>query len=173
MHHETLPGHLLQAPLGEAAHAPRLQLRFAGGYNEGWAIYAERLADEMGAFEGEPLARLGYLQWMLFRVGRIVADTGIHVMRWDRARAIAEMQALQGDSIAFISIAEDVERFSVQPGLYAAQGLAALDMHDLRESTKRRVGARFDLRRFHSAMLEFGPLSPPGLAQAAAVAFAG
>lgn len=171
VHHELAPGHLLQASLGDAAQAPRLQVRYATGYNEGWAIYAERLMDELGAFEDDKLARIGYLQWMLFRIGRVVADTGIHVMRWSRERAIAEMRALQGDSIAFISIEDDVERFCLQPGFYAAQGLAALNIHDLRERVKSRVGARFTLQHFHDAMLRSGPLSPPGLAEAANVRF--
>ena len=172
VHHELLPGHLLQGPLGEAANASRLQYRYAGGYSEGWAIYAERLMVEQGAFADDPLAHIGYLQWMLFRIGRIVADTGVHVMRWDRARAIAELRALQGDSIAFITIEEDVDRIILQPGVYAAQGLAALAIHDVRENVKRRAGSRFSLPRFHDAMLRSGPLSPPGLARAADVAFA-
>ncbi len=171
VHHELLPGHLLQGPLGETAHAPRLQARYASGYSEGWAIYAERLMDELGAFDGLPRNRLGYLQWMLFRYGRIIIDIGIHVMRWDRARAIATMREMQGDSIAFITIEDDVDRMCLAPGAYAAQGLTALAIHDLREQTKGRVGARFSLPAFHDAMLRHGPLSPPGMAQAAAVAF--
>ena len=176
--HELLPGHLLQAPLGEAARAPRLQARYASGYSEGWAIYAERLADELGLYQGDiapehyqffPLYRLGYLHWMLFRYARVVADTGVHVMRWSRERAISEMQEMQGASIAFISIEEDVERFIVQPGSYAAQGIAALSIYDLRERARGRGG--YDIKRFHDAMLRHGPLSPPGLRQAANVAF--
>lgn len=167
--HELLPGHLLQAPLGDAARAPRLQARYAGGYSEGWAIYAERLADELGVFADDPLSRLGYLHWMLFRYGRIVADTGIHTMRWPRARAIAEMQEMQGRSIAFIGIEEDVERFILSPGSYAAQGLAALEIYDLRERARGRRGN--EIARFHDAMLRHGPLSPPGMAQAVRAAF--
>jgi len=78
------------------------------------------------------------------------------------------MRALQGESIAFVSIEEDVLRFCVQPGVYAAQGLAMLHIADLRERMRR--DARFDIKRFHTAMLEHGPLSPPGLEQAARAA---
>jgi uncharacterized protein (DUF885 family) len=170
-HHEVLPGHIYQAPYEGAAGAPELQTRYASGYSEGWATYAEQMADEAGAFEGDPLGRLGYLQWMLFRYGRVVADTGIHVMRWNREQAIAEIRALQGESIAFISVEDDVTRFCVQPGAYAAQGLAALHIAELRERTHRQARA-FDLMRFHTAMLQYGPLSPPGLDQAARAAFA-
>ena len=170
-HHELIPGHVLQSYFERrAAPLLELQVRYAGGYSEGWAIYAEQLADEIGGFEDDPLGRIGYLQWMLFRYGRIVADTGIHVMRWNRQRAIDELRALQGDSIAFVTIEDDVMRFAVQPGLYAAQGLAAMHIGDLRETT-RRSARDFTLLRFHDAMLRHGPLSPPGLTQAARAEF--
>ncbi len=165
-YHELVPGHILQAPFERAAQAPTLQTRYASGYSEGWATYAERLADEAGAYADDPAGRIGYLQWMLFRFGRVVADTGIHVMRWSRERAIQELRALQGDSIAFVSIEEDVLRMCAQPGAAAAQGLAAMRFAELGEEAPRRRGMRFDARAFHTAMLRHGPLSPPGLAQA-------
>jgi uncharacterized protein (DUF885 family) len=108
---------------------------------------------------------------MLFRMARVVADTGMHVMRWGREQAIHEMRALQGDSIAFVSIEDDVTRFAAQPGALAAQGLAALHIADLRERTRRAAGDSFHLARFHQAMLRHGPLSPPGLEQAARAEF--
>lgn len=171
-HHEATPGHILQAIFERPANAPDLQRRYASGYSEGWATYAEQLADELGVVEDDPFARIGYLQWMLFRYGRVVADTGIHAMRWSRERAVRELRELQGDSIAFVSIEEDVLRMCAQPGAAAAQGLAAMRIAEIREATRRRVGSRFDARAFHTAMLRYGPLSPPGLAQAARVAFA-
>jgi len=171
VHHELVPGHILQARYSRSA-PPVLQLRHAQGYNEGWATYAEQLADDVGAFADDPLGRIGYLQWMLFRMARIVVDTGIHVMRWDRARAVEEMRALQGDSIAFVPIEEDVARFYAQPGAHAAQGSAAMHIADLRERTRRAAGANFSMTRFHAAMLQRGPLSPPGLDQAARAEFA-
>jgi uncharacterized protein (DUF885 family) len=170
-HHEVFPGHIYQAPFEGAAEPLDLQVRYASGYSEGWATYGEMLADEAGAFADDPLGRIGYLQWMLFRLGRVVADTGIHAMGWSRERAIEEMRALQGESIAFVSIEEDVSRFCVQPGLYTVQGLTTLHLHDLRERMRRRAG--FDAKRFHTAMLSYGPLSPPGLDQAAHAALAG
>jgi uncharacterized protein (DUF885 family) len=169
VHHELLPGHILQNYFLFRSEPLELQARYASGYGEGWAIYAEQLADDVGAFEGDPLGRIGYLQWMLFRYGRIVADTGINALRWTRQRAIDEMRALQGDSIAFVSIEEDVLRFCVQPGVYAVQGLAARHISELRERSRRTRG--FTMARFHEAMLRHGPLSPPGLTQAARAAF--
>ena len=170
--HELVPGHILQAPFERAAAAPALQLRYASGYSEGWAVYAEQLADEIGAYADDPASRLGYLQWMLFRFGRVVADTGIHVMRWSRERAAQELRELQGDSIAFVGIEEDVLRMCAQPGAAAAQGLAAMRITEIRAQMRRRLGDRCDARAFHRAMLRHGPLSPPGLAQAARAAFA-
>ena len=175
VHHELIPGHILQAARERAAQPAELQVRYAGGYSEGWACYAEQLADEAGAYASggdDPVDRIGYLQWMLFRTARVVADTGIHVMRWSRERAIAEMRALQGDSIAFVSIEDDVTRFCAQPGAFAAQGLAALHIAELRERTRRAVRERFQEMRFHEALLRYGPLSPPGLEQAVRAAFA-
>ncbi|MBW3560629.1 MAG: DUF885 domain-containing protein, partial [Proteobacteria bacterium] len=109
VHHELHPGHLFQEALVERPPHP-LQLRYAPGYGEGWAVYAEQLADELGAYGDDPLGRIGYLQWMLFRMGRLVVDTGIHARRWSRKRAIAELREIQGGPIAFITIEEDVDR---------------------------------------------------------------
>ncbi len=171
VHHELIPGHIFQDPFEQAASPPTLQTRYASGYGEGWAIYAEQLADEAGAFADDRLARVGYLQWMLFRLARVIADTGLHVMRWPLARAVEVMRALQGGSIAFVGIEDDALRLGAQPGAHAAQGLAALHIAQLRARTQRAAGAAFDARRFHGAMLRYGPLAPPGLDQAARTAF--
>lgn len=168
VYHETIPGHLLQAPFD--ANTPALQRRYAGGYSEGWATYAEILADEFGGFAHDPLARLGYLHWMLFRMARIVGDTGLHALGWSRARTVEEMRAIQGESIAFVSIEEDVTRMAAQPGAAAVQGLAALNILELRASVAARRG--FTLPAFHDAVLRHGPMAPGGLAQAVSVALA-
>lgn len=170
VHHEHTPGHILQGRFNTGV--PALQLRYSGGYSEAWSIYAEMLADELGAFEDNAPARIGYLQWMMFRMARVAADTGIHSMRWSRARAIAEMHALQGESTALVSIEDDVTRFCAQPGAFAVQGIAALHLMDLRHRTQRAARHRFSLNAFHDAVLRAGPLSPPGLEQAMRAAFA-
>lgn len=167
VYHEAIPGHLLQAPFEAAANAPALQRRYAGGYSEGWATYAESLAHARGGFAHDPLAQLGYLHWMLFRLGRVVVDTGMHALGWGRAQAAEEMRALQGGSIAFVSIDEDVERIAAQPGIAAAQGLAAMHFEHLLART--HAYRNFSMRAFHAAMLRHGPLSPPGLDQALAL----
>lgn len=168
VYHETVPGHLLQAPFEAAANAPALQRRYAGGYSEGWATYAESLANARGGFADDPLSQLGYLHWMLFRLGRVVVDTGMHAFGWSRARAMEEVRALQGGPIAFVGIEEDVDRIAAQPGVAAAQGLAAMHFEHLLART--RAFRNFSMRRFHDAMLRHGPLSPPGLDQAIAIA---
>ena len=163
VHHEHTPGHILQNRFNRGV--PELQQRYSSGYSEGWAIYAETLAAEIGAIEGDAPARVGYLQWMMFRMARVVGDTGMHAMRWNREQTIERMQELQGESISFVSIEDDVTRFAAQPGASAAQGLAALHLLDLRERT-RSAARDFSLLRFHDAALRAGPLSPPGLEQA-------
>ncbi len=164
VHHEHTPGHILQNRFNRGV--PELQQLYSSGYSEGWAIYAETLAAEIGALEGDAPARIGYLQWMMFRMARIVGDTGMHAMRWNRERTIEQMHELQGESISFVSIEDDVTRFAAQPGVSAAQGLAAMHLLDLRERTRSAAGDAFSLLRFHDAALRAGPLSPPGLEQA-------
>jgi uncharacterized protein (DUF885 family) len=169
VHHEHTPGHILQNRFNSGV--PELQQRYSSGYGEGWAIYAETLADEIGAFEDDAPARIGYLQWMMFRAARVVGDTGMHVMRWSRERTIEQMYELQGESISFVTIEDDITRFAAQPGASAAQGLAAMHLLELRERTRRAAGARFTLTTFHDAALRAGPLSPSGLEQAMKAAF--
>jgi uncharacterized protein (DUF885 family) len=149
--HEVTPGHLLQLPLQAAACPPQARLRASGAYSEAWAIYAEQLCADLGAYAGDPLGEIGYLQWRLFRLSRIVADTGLHAMGWSRDRAIAAVTALQGRSIAFTSIEADVARIAATPGKYAAVGLGALAFAAWRPADRRRWPA------FHKALLADGP----------------
>jgi uncharacterized protein (DUF885 family) len=142
--HEVTPGHLLQLPL-QAQAAPTL------AYFEAWAIYAEQLARDLGAYADDPRGELGYLQWRLFRLGRIVADTGLHALGWSRERAIAAMAGLQGFPAAFIGIEADVDRIVAQPGKVAAEGLGALALAAWRPKDRRRWPA------FHRAVLAKGP----------------
>jgi uncharacterized protein (DUF885 family) len=149
--HEVTPGHLLQAPLQTAAAPPPERVKAAGAYFEAWAIYAEQLAADVGAYTDDPLAEIGYLQWRLFRLGRIVVDTGLHAKGWSRDQAIAAMTDLQGQSIAFITIAADVDRMIATPGKAAAEGLGALALGRLRPRDRRAWPA------FHRKVLADGP----------------
>lgn len=128
--HEALPGHLLQMGVtGQPAAAPLF---------EGWAIYAEELAADLGAYRDDPLGEIGYLQWRLFRLGRVIVDDGLVRQGWSRDRAVAEMTALQGQPIAFITIEADVERIAANPGRWAAEGLKALEIAARRPRERAR-----------------------------------
>ena len=146
--HETIPGHLLQT--ANQSQRPEGQ-RFASVFGEAWATYAEQLAADLGAYRSDPLGEIGFLQWMLFRVGRIVIDTGLNAHGWTREAAITQMQDIQGQSIAFITIEQDVDRMIKTPGVYAAQGLGALALIRMRPADRSRWPA------FHQAVLQTGP----------------
>lgn len=148
--HETVPGHLLQQVLQSAAAPPALRLRFAPRFGEAWAIYAEQAVLELGAYRGAPLAELGALQWRLFRMGRVLADTGLHAKGWTAAEAVDALRRIQGFDVAFVSIEEDVARMSRTPGQVAAEGLGALEFERLRPG-------RSGLPGFHRGVLADGP----------------
>jgi uncharacterized protein (DUF885 family) len=159
VHHEAVAGHMVQMPLEELSGAHPLRTRLAcPGFSEGWAIYAEQLADEEGAFQGDPLAELGYLQWMLFRVGRVLADFGIHLHGWSAAKTAAFLDDLQGPPPVFSPVSQGIERIAIGPTASAGQGLAWLELVRLREDTKKLLGSGFDLRVFHDAVLLPGTL---------------
>ena len=150
-YHEVTPGHLLQLPLQAAACPPEARIKASAAYFEAWAIYAEQLCADLGAFAGDPRGEIGYLQWRLFRLGRVVADTGLHALGWSRGQAIAAMTDLQGRSVAFITIEADVDRMLAAPGKYAAEGLGALSLAAWRPRDRARWPA------FHRAVLAGGP----------------
>lgn len=152
--HELTPGHLLQAPL-QAADAQRA--RAAAAFSEAWATYAEQLAADLGAYADDPLAEIGFLQWRLFRIGRVVADTGLHARGWSRDQAVAAMTALQGRSIAFITIEADVDRMIQTPGKAAAEGLGALTLSRLRPAD-RRAWPEFHRKVLQASPWPFGEL---------------
>jgi uncharacterized protein (DUF885 family) len=149
--HELTPGHLLQAALQEAAHPDAERVRAAPSFSEAWATYAEQLAADLGAYADDPLGEIGFLQWRLFRLGRVVADTGLHALGWSRSQAIAAMTALQGQSIAFITIEADVDRMIQTPGKAAAEGLGALALSRLRPA------GRAAWPGFHRTVLQAAP----------------
>jgi uncharacterized protein (DUF885 family) len=152
VHHETLPGHLIQLPLQAIVDPHPLRLRAAPGFIEGWAIYAEQLSAEAGAYAADPLAEIGYIQWMLFRLGRLLIDTGINHLGWSRDRALAFLRDLQGDPVIFAPFEKDIDRALAEPGMFAGQALSWLGIVDLRGP--RVQGAQ--LRGFHDRLLRAG-----------------
>ncbi len=156
--HEGLPGHQLEG--GLALSNTRLPLiRKVGGfsgYAEGWALYAEQLSDELGMYDDDPLGRLGYLKFQLFRANRCVVDTGIHHLRWGREQAIDYFVAQEGEARGFAT--REVERYCATPGQACSYKLGHTVFTGLRAKAKQRLGARFDLKSFHAAVLGSGRL---------------
>lgn len=161
-YHEGVPGHHWQGSVQqESTGLPfiRSAILWFSGYGEGWALYSEQLADEIGAYKGDPLGRLGYLQSMTFRAARLVVDTGLHAKRWSREQAIDYMVGVTGDQRS--SIATEVERYCVWPGQATAYMVGRETINRLRTKAKAELGDKFDLKAFHDVLLTNGsmPLS--------------
>lgn len=154
-YHEAIPGHHLQLSIAQEAPLPLIRkLSFYSAYSEGWALYAEQLAEEMGMYERDPLGRIGYLHAALFRAVRMVVDSGIHAKRWSREKAIAYYVETLGDKVA--SATTEVERYCVAPGQACGYMLGKLAWLRERARSKTALGDRFDIRRFHDAGLNSG-----------------
>jgi len=156
--HEAIPGHHLQNALTlERQDLPLLRrwLWFAA-YGEGWGLYAEELADEMGFYSNDPYGRLGYLQWQLFRAARLVVDTGMHADGWSREQAIAYMVRTTGQSVE--SVTSEVERYAVWPGQACSYMIGRLEIDRLRDKGRAALGPKFDIKRFHDMVLQNGAL---------------
>jgi uncharacterized protein (DUF885 family) len=150
--HEAVPGHHIQASLQAEANQPLLRkTMFYGAYMEGWALYAEQLADEMGLYESDPFGRMGYLHDTLYRAVRLVVDTGLHVKRWSREQTIRYFVDHLGDPESVAT--SEIDRYCVWPGQACSYMLGKLTWLQLRQRAKARLGSRFDIRRFHDAGL--------------------
>ncbi|WP_309606424.1 DUF885 family protein [Phenylobacterium sp.] len=155
--HEGIPGHHLQLTLQKQADLP--MLRKAGGfgaYIEGWALYSEQLAQEMGVYATDPAGELGYIHDALLRSGRLVVDTGLHALRWSREKAVETLSGIEGDPIALAG--QEIERYSVNPGQACSYMVGKLTILRLRAKAKAALGARFDIRQFHDAVLLAGSM---------------
>ena len=150
-YHEGAPGHHLQISLAqESSDIPTL--RKVGGfsaYSEGWALYAEQLADELDAYR-DPLERAGYLQSFLFRAARLVVDTGLHSKRWSREKATDYLVATTG--FARPRSQREVERYCTQAGQACSYKVGHMAWTRARSEAQRRLGRRFDLKRFHEIL---------------------
>lgn len=154
-YHEAAPGHHMQLALQQEADLPMIRrATFLSAYGEGWALYAEELAKEMGVYEDNPLAEVGYLQAALFRAARLVVDTGIHAKRWSREQAIETMSSIDGSPIS--SSTTEIERYAVWPGQACSYMVGKLVWLRLREKARAALGDDFDLRAFHDAGLLSG-----------------
>lgn len=158
LYHEALPGHQLQGGFAfEAKGLPRLrQNLYFAGYSEGWALYAEQLADELGMYEHDPIGRIGWLKEQLFRAGRLVVDTGMHHLGWSREKAIETLMALDGDAIG--STTREVDRYVAVPGQACSYMLGFIEWNRLRDKARAALGPRFDIKAFHDAGLNAGTM---------------
>jgi uncharacterized protein (DUF885 family) len=156
--HETYPGHHMQVYValeGAGVH-PVLQFFFSSGLGEGWALYTERLADEMGLYTDD-VDRLGMLSNEAFRAARLVVDPGMHVLGWTRQEAIAYMVAHTAESPT--GIASEVDRYLAVPGQATAYLTGSLVIQDLRQLAESELGDRFDVRVFHDLVIGDGTVT--------------
>ncbi len=164
-YHEALPGHNWQGAIArESQDIPALR-RYGGNfaaYGEGWALYAEGLAAELGVYDRDPLGRIGYLQSLLFRAARMVADTGMHWKRWSREQATRYFV----DTLGYAPgrAGREIDRYCVWPGQACAYKVGHTEWVRLRKSVEARQGTAFDIKRFHD-VLRMGSMPLTVLAQ--------
>ncbi len=149
-YHEGIPGHIWQGEYGYKLPLIRTLLAF-NAYSEGWALYSEQLADELGAYEGDPLGRLGYLQSIAFRACRLVVDTGIHAKRWSREDAIRWFGAANGSTEG--SVRSEVDRYCSWPGQACGYKVGHSEIVRLRGRAQAVLGAKYDLKAFDDAVV--------------------
>ncbi|SUI90568.1 DUF885 domain-containing protein [Shewanella morhuae] len=156
-YHETNPGHHLQTLIGLSDQLPLLSsIFYSNAASEGWALYAERLASEMGIYADNPINDIGRLQSELHRAVRLVVDTGIHAKDWSREQAIDYMVTTEG--IHLSEATAEIERYVVWPAQALGYKLGELKIIELREKAKQALGDKFDIKVFHDRLLENGAL---------------
>jgi uncharacterized protein (DUF885 family) len=160
--HESIPGHHIQIALAqEMTGLPEFRKHLGvTAFVEGWGLYAEGLADELGLYSG-PLERLGRLSFSAWRDIRLIVDTGVHALGWSREKAIAFME--ENAALSRENVVNEVDRYIAWPAQALAYKLGELEIRRLRADAERRLGPRFDLRAFHDALLGQGAVSLPVL----------
>ena len=155
-YHEASPGHHHQIALQQEQADRPLLMKVLGfsAYSEGWALYSEQLADEMGVYADNPIGQIGYLQSLLFRATRLVADSGLHHKRWSREQTIRYMVETLGDSET--AVTTEVERYCVWPGQASSYKVGHNKWVELRSRAQAALGDRFDIRAFHDAGMNAG-----------------
>jgi uncharacterized protein (DUF885 family) len=155
-YHEGIPGHHLQLALNNEAGDLPLIRKVIGfsGYSEGWALYAENLAVEMGMYANDPLGHIGMLHDAMFRAVRLVVDSGMHNKHWSREQALKYYIENIGDAEA--SAVTEIERYCVWPGQASSYMVGKITWLRARERAKKALGKKFDIRKFHDAGLLAG-----------------
>lgn len=156
-YHEGVPGHHWQIAIQQEAEGLpffRTALSFFGAFIEGWGLYSEMLADEMGMFADNQLNKLGYLQSAAFRSSRLVVDTGIHSKGWSREQAIQSMMQATGNDES--STTTEIERYCVIPGQACSYMVGRQAILRMRDNARTALGDRFDIKGFHDTLLTNG-----------------
>jgi len=156
-YHEALPGHQWEGSIAlmstDTPILRRVGLGFSA-YGEGWALYAEQLADELGAYEGDPLGKIGLLQSLQFRAVRMVVDTGMHAKRWSREKATDYMVEITG--MPRNRVQREIDRYCIWPGQACSYKIGHTEWVRLRDKTRARAGATFDIKTFHDVLRNGG-----------------
>lgn len=160
VHHELLPGHMVQLPIESQAAPHPLRIEYAQAFAEGWAIYAEQLAASHGLYRGDTYGALGYCHWRLFRIGRALADLGIHLGGWTVDAALGHWRETMGEPAYFAPFSADLDRIVLEPAARAAEAAVWLAIEDLSQG---RAAVPF-----HRALLQHGRMRTERLSAQAA-----
>lgn len=152
-YHEAIPGHVWQGEYSFRLPLVRSILSF-NAYSEGWALYGEQLADELGVYASDPVERLGYLQSLAFRACRLVVDTGIHAKQWTRAQAIEWFSTTNGSSVE--EVQGEVDRYCSWPGQACGYKVGHTEINALRDRARQTLGRRYDMKAFNDAVITAG-----------------
>jgi uncharacterized protein (DUF885 family) len=163
-YHEAVPGHHVQVALAQELPELPLLRRQApiNAFAEGWGLYAERLADEMGLYSDD-VARLGMLAGDSLRAARLVVDTGIHAHGWDRQRVIDFLRV--NTPMPHADIERETDRYIADPGQALSYMVGRLEIERIRAGARQALGERFDIRGFHDAVLSNGEIPLDALAE--------
>ncbi|HEY5809279.1 MAG TPA: DUF885 family protein [Povalibacter sp.] len=152
-YHESIPGHVWQGEYTFKMPLFRSLLAF-NAYSEGWALYAEQLASELGVYDNDSFGRLGYLQSIAFRACRLVVDTGLHAKRWTREQAIQWFATTNGSSVE--EVTSEVDRYCAWPGQACGYKVGHSEINRLRTQAQKALGNKFDLRQFNDTVVKCG-----------------